>query len=298
MRAYDGRAVLSVILALSSSLCGGTADFLGGLQSRRLPTLTVLLFSQAVGLVLMTIIVISLDEPMPDGSFVLVASLGGLSIGTAVGCLYHALSLGKMMVVAPIAAAGVGLPVLVGLASGDQPGWISITGILVGVIGLIIATMDSVIEEPAEPGSDLVAPRVNRRVIVLAIVAAAAFGSFYITMDAAASQSALWAVLTARAFFVLLVIVAIIVVRPALRFGRDSVTPLLMIGVLDLMALLLFSFASNHGLLSIVSVLAALPPLVTVVLAHQFLGERLTRRQNLGIVAALAGIGLIAAGQA
>lgn len=39
----------SLLLGLSSGLCWGAADFVGGLQSRRLPSLAVTLWSQLVG---------------------------------------------------------------------------------------------------------------------------------------------------------------------------------------------------------------------------------------------------------
>jgi drug/metabolite transporter (DMT)-like permease len=45
-----------------------------------------------------------------------------------------------------------------------------------------------------------------------------------------------------------------------------------------------------------VSVLGSLYPVVTVLLARVFLGERVRRVQEVGIVAALAGVALIASG--
>src|SRR6476659_9606911 len=47
-----GRAMLGIALALGSSVAWGISDFLGGLQSRRISAITVLLVSQPVGLVL------------------------------------------------------------------------------------------------------------------------------------------------------------------------------------------------------------------------------------------------------
>ena len=72
--------------------------------------------------------------------------------------------------------------------------------------------------------------------------------------------------------------------------------PLIVVAVLDLGANLLFAIATRHGLLSIVSVAGSLYPLATVVLARVILGERVRRVQELGIVAAIAGVVLIAAG--
>ena len=59
---------------------------------------------------------------------------------------------------------------------------------------------------------------------------------------------------------------------------------------------LLFVLASQRGLLSLIAVVASLYPVMTVVLARGVLGERLSRAQAAGVVLALAGIALIAAG--
>ena len=58
----------------------------------------------------------------------------------------------------------------------------------------------------------------------------------------------------------------------------------------------LLAFAAGHALLSLVSVLGSLYPVVTVLLAHVVLGERLTRTQKTGVAVALAGVAAIASG--
>src|SRR2546422_828918 len=57
-----------------------------------------------------------------------------------------------------------------------------------------------------------------------------------------------------------------------------------------------FAAASSSGLVSITSVLASLYPIVTVVLARIFLGERVARSQEAGVALTLAGVALISAG--
>ena len=68
------------------------------------------------------------------------------------------------------------------------------------------------------------------------------------------------------------------------------------VGLADVTANALFAFAAGHALLSLVSVLGSLYPVVTVLLAHVILGERLTRTQKTGVAAALAGVAAIASG--
>jgi drug/metabolite transporter (DMT)-like permease len=67
-------------------------------------------------------------------------------------------------------------------------------------------------------------------------------------------------------------------------------------GVFDMAANVAFLLAVNTGLLSLVSVLAALYPATTVVLARVVLSERMSRTQVLGMFGAVGSVALIALG--
>ncbi len=82
--------------------------------------------------------------------------------------------------------------------------------------------------------------------------------------------------------------------RATLRLPRSALWAVAAVGLADVSANALFAFASGHGLLSLVSVLGSLYPVVTVVLAHLLLGERLTRVQRIGIALAVGGVAAIA----
>src|ERR671930_603612 len=77
---------------------------------------------------------------------------------------------------------------------------------------------------------------------------------------------------------------------------RAEVPALAAIGVLDTGGNVFFAAASENGLVSVVSILASLYPVVTVLLARAVLHERVHRSQELGIALALSGIVLISAG--
>jgi drug/metabolite transporter (DMT)-like permease len=68
------------------------------------------------------------------------------------------------------------------------------------------------------------------------------------------------------------------------------------VGLGDLGANFMFGLASNRGLVSLVSVLGALYPVVTVLLARFVLAERLRFIQIIGVAVALAGVVLISTG--
>jgi drug/metabolite transporter (DMT)-like permease len=87
-----------------------------------------------------------------------------------------------------------------------------------------------------------------------------------------------------------------VIIRPELPREPRTLGFIAAIGAGDLAANACFAAATNEGLLSVVSVLASLYPVVTVLLARAVLGERVRREQGLGIAAALAGVALIASG--
>ena len=84
--------------------------------------------------------------------------------------------------------------------------------------------------------------------------------------------------------------------RPSMAIPRDMAPALIAIGVCDVTANSLFVVATNHGLLSLVAVAGSMYSAVTVLLARAVLRERLARSRQLGIVIAVAGVALIAAG--
>jgi drug/metabolite transporter (DMT)-like permease len=68
------------------------------------------------------------------------------------------------------------------------------------------------------------------------------------------------------------------------------------VGLLDTSANGFFAFATTYGLLSLAAIIGSLYPVVTVVLAYRLLHERIARHQQVGVVAALAGVALISGG--
>jgi drug/metabolite transporter (DMT)-like permease len=129
-----------------------------------------------------------------------------------------------------------------------------------------------------------------------AALAMLAFGGYYVPMHAASTQDWLWPAFLFRCMSVTMVLTLALArrLRPGLR---DHWPGLVAIGLLDTGGNALFAAASStHGLLSVVSVLASLYPVVTVLLARLLLGERVQRTQDAGVLVALAGIVLITAG--
>jgi len=279
--------VLAVALGALASICWGVADFLGGLRTRSLTLVAVLVVSQLTGLAAAAVVALAVAEapPLTDLTPALIAGVCQL-IGIA--ALYRALAIGTMSVISPVSAGGAAaLPVIVGLASGERPEALQYAGMAAALVGIVLAT-----RRPA--GS---APSSSPEAFVLAGVAALGFGGFYVGIDAAVDQAEpLWALLAARASAAVLLVVALLALRPPLRIAPADLPSLVAIGLLDVAANGLIALGTDTGLVSVVAVLGSLYPVATVVLARAVLGERLAPIQVAGVIAALAGVALLAAG--
>lgn len=94
------------------------------------------------------------------------------------------------------------------------------------------------------------------------------------------------------AFFVALVVLATLNFRPQL--DARAVPLALLTGVLGMSGGIAYMYAISRGPAMLVSVLTALYPLLTVILAWAFMGETVSLRQWAGIVLALLAMALLA----
>src|SRR5262249_59636911 len=112
---------------------------------------------------------------------------------------------------------------------------------------------------------------------------------------AAKHGSILSALLGARLGSLALLVAWATVTGAALRLSARAACLVALIGLADMTANTLFALASQHGLLAVVSVLGSLFPVVTVVLAHVVLQERISSIQRLGVVVTIVGVCVVSA---
>ena len=276
---------MGAALALAASLSWGLADFYGPLKGRALGALRVLLVSQAFGLAAIAIAVLIRFEP-PAGWLVLLAVPAAFSGTIGLYALYRGMAVGAMSVVAPVAGVSAVVPVIVGFASGDRPSVWQDTGMVVALLGVVLAA-----REHQEGGGRRVASGVG-----LALLAAAGFGGYFPFMHAAGNVDFWWSSLVFRSVTTTVVATAVLATRTAIVVPRADLLLIAFVGFGDTLGNVLFAASSSKGLVSVTSVLASLYPIVTVVLAHVVLGERIDRTQRAGVAATLAGVALISAG--
>ncbi|PRY48293.1 putative membrane protein [Knoellia remsis] len=272
------------LLALASSAVWGTADFFGGLVSKRLPAVAVVGVTQAlafVGLCLVVAVRTVQGAPPQWGPWVGWSVLAGVSGACGLVAFYTALASGTMGVVAPIASMGVVVPVALGVASGEAPSpWVWL-GIVVAVVGIVLAS-----------GPEL-SGEVSARPVLLAGLAALGFGLALFALDRGARDSLLHTVWGMRGTSFVLFGSLALVRRSVGGVSPRDLLSLALIGSADLVANVLFATASSRGQVSIAAVLGSLYPVATILLARVVLGERLRPVQQVGVVCALAGAAVI-----
>jgi drug/metabolite transporter (DMT)-like permease len=277
---------LAALLALAASLSWGFGDFLGGVKARVLPSLTVLAASQPFGLAALGIAVAARGTGIP-GDEVAWAALAAIFGTVGLFAFYRGMAAGAISVVTPIAAVAAGIPVIWGVAvSGDHISFLQAIGFVAAIGGSVGASLEL---------------RAKRTQIAAgvgwAVLAMLAFGAYYVPMHAASTQDWLWPAFLFRCTSVTLVW-SVVLARRARPTGLRGHWPaLIAIGFLDTGGNALYAAASSsHGLISVVSVLASLYPVVTVLLARLLLGERVQRTQDVGVAVTLVGVVLITAG--
>jgi drug/metabolite transporter (DMT)-like permease len=275
--------MLAAAFALAAAASWGIGDFLGGLKSRSLRPVAILIVAQPIGGALLGIWV-AIRGQGPPGSEVLWACLASVFGTVGLVAFYRGMAAGALSIVAPIAGAGAAIPVIWGLARGDHPSFYQELGFVAALAGVVLASFER------KRGAAQLAAGVG-----WAVIAMLAFGGYYIPMHAASQGDFLWAAFVFRLSSLTLIAFAWLVFRPP-SARRADLPVLASIGVLDTGGNVFFAASSTRGLVSVVSILASLYPVVTVLLARAVLHERVHRSQELGIVLALVGIVLISAG--
>lgn len=279
--------MIALFLSLVACVGWGIADFLGGIKSRTVPVLTVLLAANLFGFVFILVVVVIRGKSMPHDPVLLMAVVGGIAGIVALSLLYRGLAVGSMSIVAPISATGVILPVLAGIFFGDDLSRMQSIGIVAAIIGSILAAAET------EKGSG------SRRIskgVGLAAGAAVAVGVFFIVMDQASEADPYWATLIMRLSYGVFLLPIVLKAGLPIKTNRIHLPAIMVLGIVDAFASLAYAMASTMGLLSLVSVVAALYPAVTALLSTVLLGERPQLSQYIGIILALSGVVLISAG--
>lgn len=283
--------------------------------ARRMDSLRVVLVSHGASSMVLLLLVFATHASVPDPSQFLWGATAGVAGGIALMSFYTALSLGHMGSSAALSGLlAAALPVVVALRTEGFPGWLRMAGFLLAAVAIWL-----IAGSPDHNGG-----KGNRRAMALALVAGAGFGVFLVAIKYAGNGGVVWALVSSRVGSLGTTLLAMGWVW--LRSGRATIAEggtgtasieagptgtertgtrsigtvpgftrlgiqwALIASTMDTSGNLLYILATRVGRLDVAAVLGSLYPASTMLLAAWMLHERPTRRQALGMGAALAAV--------
>ena len=272
---------MPALLALAAACTFGVADFLGGLATRRAAVVAVTLTTNLAGLALAAVLVFAIDGAW-TAQAIGWGAIGGLAGLIGLLLLYQGLADGPNRIVSPLSAVvAAAVPVTMGISLGDRPSTLAIAGLVVAPVAIWLVA-----------GGDINLADTSRRPLALGVGAGLGFGVFFALLAQTPDDAGAVPLVAARATSVIILIIAGIVTRP----GQPA-PPILSIaivaGALDMTANGLFLWSTLDGNLAVVGALVNLFPATTVLLAVAFLGERLDRKQTVGLALAVTAAALL-----
>lgn len=265
----------------------GTADFMARGVSIRLGTWRALLYAQLVSFVsLLPIIWWNPGATQLTVSALALGALLGVLNLIGSGLLYRALSIGRLAVVSPICSSFAAITLALSLLTGDVLSAGKIVGLVLTVVGVILASM---------PETTAAERRQGVRGIPEAIGAAVAFGVTFWGLKYVVPSTGPWIpVLESRIMALLLLPLLARPLGQSIALPERSVWPwLLVIGLLDTCANTAYNLGIRSDAPGVVAVLGSLFSPITVLLGFLILRERLTQRQWIGVLVIFIAIALI-----
>ncbi|MBX3314434.1 MAG: EamA family transporter [Actinobacteria bacterium] len=279
---------MAIVLALGAAAFYGSSDFMGAVATRRSAALAVAFLAQVAGLAVLVAVLPLLGPASVRTTDLLAGALAGVFGGVGVVLVYQVLSRGPMSVVAPTTAlAASAVPILAGLLAGERPGPSAAVGIVIAFVAVTLISREQE-EEPAPLRASL-----GR--VLPAVGAGSVLGLFFVCLHLSGDDAGLWPLLAARVTSVPVLAALLVARRTTVPRSRSLVAPVLVSGVLDMTANVLFLMASRQGMLAVVATLTGLYPAATIVLARTRLGERMQPVQFAGLGAAVVAAAMVAA---
>jgi len=285
---------MGVLFGVLAACCWGLGDFLITLLTRRVGTARALIAIQFLSLAAWSLLLLWRPASLGGGPALWLLVLGtALCHVLGLAFVYRAFEVGTLSIVSPISAGFAVVTALLSLASGERPPAVALLGAGLLIAGAVLATRSTSVAGPT---------RLDWKGVPEAILSALAFGTMFwlfyffvqpklgyawplVLLKAAAVGSSLFAYLSTRR--------SQGSPRPALGMG----VVLLALGAAaaDTLAWLAYIWGTGTSYATIVTALASLFSVVTVLLAWRFLRERLAAHQWTGVAAILLGILLVSA---
>jgi drug/metabolite transporter (DMT)-like permease len=281
----------AVLLALLTALLFGVASYLGPVLSRSYSPSAVLVVGQVAAAAAAGVYLLLAGVPMPDFGSLLLGVLAGTANGVSLTSMFETGRFLPISIMAPIGATGGAVPVIVALILGERPHVAQLAGIPLAMMGVVLVAARGI--GRSETRSLTALPPKG---LWLAASWTLFYGVFLSLFAEASAGGKAWAVFDSRVALVVSAVVLALLRGAPLQLPWSAVPAAAATGLLILAGVVVYGLATGIGLVSVVSVLATLSPVVTVALAVVLLRERLGRWQQVGLVAAVLGVVLLASG--
>jgi drug/metabolite transporter (DMT)-like permease len=272
--------LISILYGLISSASWGTADFIGGLASKKTSSIRVLYLAEIAGFIPFLILAIVTREPIPSTSDFLLGALASMVGLGGLIFLYRALAEGQMTIAAPVSALFAALiPVIFGSITLGLPSFATIIGFGLAFLAVWLISQ-----------TDSTNWRFSISDLRLPLISGLFFGFYFILIHKATLNAFFWPLTSARfAGFLALGLFALITRQPAMP-PRETWTLCILNGLIDIAGNAFYILSAHTGRIDVAAVLGALYPASTVLLAWIFLKEKISVVQGLGIALAFVAI--------
>jgi drug/metabolite transporter (DMT)-like permease len=262
----------------------GSADFFGGIASKRSSPFAVAAWSQWVGVPVVAVIAVVIGGEV-IGKDAILGALAGLGSGIGVIMLYRGFSVGSVGIVAPVASTIAAiLPIVIGLLGGERPPTLVAIGLIGGVVSVALVGYI--------PGT----ASISSTSVIHGVLAGVGFAAMVIAYSSTSEASGLTPAVTGRFASASIATLVMLVAGHTKEIDRSSWLPTFLAGALAGVGMGAYITASQQGELIIVGVAIALFPAVTVILAAAFINERLAASQWIGIALAVGAVAMISIG--
>ncbi|MFZ0612221.1 MAG: DMT family transporter, partial [Desulfobacterales bacterium] len=270
-----GSEAAALVFGLCSAIAWGAGDFSGGLATKRSSVLSVVLWSQLAGALVLVAMALVFTDDFPGLHPMLYGAAAGIVGVFGLAALYRGLAIGRMGVVAPLSAVTAAvIPIGVAAYTEGLPDPAQLSG-----FGLAVAAIFALSYSRGTA-------RIRWHELAHAVAAGLGFGLFFIVIDRVSSQAVLWPLVAARGASITCLLL-LLCLRGEFRMPAKSQVGLLVtVGLFDAAGNTFFALATRMGRLDIAAVLSSLYPAATVMLAWFILKEHLTATQWSGVVIA------------
>ncbi|RRR76351.1 MAG: DMT family transporter [Candidatus Viridilinea halotolerans] len=276
---------MGILFGLLAALGWGTSDFLMSRVSRQIGLRQTLLWFQALAtLAIASVLLVTQDVPTAPPILWLWAIVVNSFNVVGTILLYHALSIGTIAIVSPIAASFAVVTTALAMLGGERPDSLALIGVAMVIGGVIVVSRAGANKHNA-----------SLRGMSAAIGSALCYGLFFwMLAPVTAGLGIAWPILVGRVLAMLTALAMLAWVRERPGLPPQHTWRLLLVAVVvDTIGFLGYNLGIATAYVSVVTALASIFSAVTILLAWFFLRERLVSLQWAGVAAVIAGVLLV-----